>query len=440
LGNLTIPPKVQRIQTTYSEKAKNAPSFRFYSLYDKICNRDVLEFAYRQAKANDGSPGVDGVSFGKIEEEGRATWLDELARELREKAYVPGAVRRVYIEKANGKMRPLGIPNIRDRVVQTAAVIILGSIFDQDLPEEQYSYREGRNACDAVKKVQCLINRDKHLEVVDTDLSGYFDTIPHPELMKSLARRISDGTTLHLIKMWLEAPVVEEDKKTGHRTISTHNRDKRVGTPQGSPISPLLSNIYMRRFILAWKVQGHEDHFGGKIVNYADDLVICCKRDANGAMEVMKRLMGNLKLTVNEEKTKVCIMPEGKFSFLGYEFREHFSYKKQKKYLGTAPSGKSVKELTVAIHTQTSKKFGWMKTSDMSENLNRRLRGWANYFSTGAVSKVYGRISRYVVGRYRRWLKGKFKWRTLRYKHLNDRQLYEQYNLLDINSLIPKYS
>ena len=440
LGNLAIPERVQKIQKALYEKAKSAPTFRFYSLYDKICDEEVLEFAYRKTKQNGGAPGIDGQTFKMIEEQGRNIWIGELAKELREKAYVPGAVRRIFIPKPNGKMRPLGIPTLRDRVVQTAAVIILESIFEPDTPAEQYAYRHGKSAVEAVEKVQCLINRDRHLQIVDADLTGYFDNIPHPELMKCLARRISDGSMLRLCKMWLEAAVVEEDEKTGHITRTTYNRDNRIGTPQGAPISPLYSNLYMRRFILAWKQLGYEEEFSGKIVNYADDLVICCKRQGENALEDMRKMMARLKLTVNEEKTKLCHMPKDEFVFLGYVFKEVFSFKKKKKYIGTAPAEKSIKKIVDAIHDQTAANMGWMETSEMVKKLNWKIRGWAGYFKTGALSKSYSKISRHVASRFRHWLKRKFKWRTLHFKRLNDRQMYEEYKLVDINSLIPKYS
>jgi group II intron reverse transcriptase/maturase len=315
LGNLVTPNTIQRLQTALYEKAKREPNYRFYSLYDKIYRPDILGFAYRSARANRGAPGVDGETFADIEARGVDEWLGVLAKELREETYKPGPVRRVLIPKPNGKMRPLGIPNLKDRVIQTAAVLVLGSIFEADLAEEQYAYRSGKKAITAVETVQCLMNRDRYLQIVDTDLSGYFDVIPHDKLIKAVVRRVLDGKVIHLIKMWLKAPVVEQDKSSGtNNKVTQDNND--VGTPQGAVISPLLSNIYMREFIVAWKGTGCEKKYGGKVVNYADDLVICCKRDAKGALEDMKGLMEGLGLMVNEEKTKTCVMPGDEFSFL----------------------------------------------------------------------------------------------------------------------------
>jgi RNA-directed DNA polymerase len=254
--NLTTPPSVQKLQKALHDKAKGSPKFRFYALYDKVYRKDVLAFAYACCKAKGGAAGVDGQTFEGIEEYGVERWLDELAQELKSRSYRPTPVRRVYLPKADGKQRPLGVPTIRDRTVETAAVLVLEPIFEADLQPEQYAYRQDRSALDAVKHVHKLINTG-HQEIVDADLSGYFDSIPHAELLRSVARRVVDGAMLHLIKMWLEAPVEETDER-GNKHRSTRNREEGRGTPQGAPISPLLSNLYMRRFVLGWKKLGCE--------------------------------------------------------------------------------------------------------------------------------------------------------------------------------------
>ena len=279
--SLTPPSKVGKLQAALHTKAKNAPNYRFYALYDKLYRKDVLEYAYQRCRDNDGAPGVDRQAFRDIKEYGVDRWLDELAEELRRGTYQPQPVRRVYIPKPDGKQRPLGIPCIKDRVVQMAAVVVLEPIFEADLEPEQHAYRPGRDALGAVRRVERHL-RTGHTEVVDADLSGYFDSIPHVELMKSVSRRISDSRLLRLIKMWLETPVEETDAK-GDRHRTTRNKDQGMGTPQGSPISPLLSNIYMRRFVKGWRTGGHERRLDAHVVNYADDCAPRrCERTTSG--------------------------------------------------------------------------------------------------------------------------------------------------------------
>src|SRR2546428_3318831 len=254
--SLETPAKIRMLQRKLYLKAKEEPVYRFYLLHDKIYREDILAYAYKLAKSNQGAPGVDGQSFEQIESGGREEWLTGLRNELCAKTYKPQPVRRVMIPKPGGGERPLGIPTIRDRVAQTAAKLVLEPIFEADLQPEQYAYRADRSALDAVRQVHKLLNTG-HGQIVDADLCGYFDSIPHSDLLKSVARRIVDGAMLHLIKMWLEAPVEETDEK-GNKHRSTRNRDEGRGTPQGAPISPLLSNLYMRRFVLGWKKLGHE--------------------------------------------------------------------------------------------------------------------------------------------------------------------------------------
>ena len=314
--SLATPASVQKLQTALHAKAKEAPDVRFYAVYDKVYRRDVLAHAYERCRGNGGAAGVDNQSFEGIEQYGTERWLDELAQELKRRTYQAQPVRRVYIPKPDGKQRPLGIPTIRDRVVQTAAVLVLEPIFEADLQPEQYAYGADRSALDAVQHVHQLINTGQG-QIVDADLSSYFDSVAHAELMRSVARPIVDGAMLHLIKMWLEAPVEETDER-GNTHRSTRNRDEGRGTPPGSPISPLLSNLYMRRYVLGWKKVGHEKRWRAYIVNYADDLVICCRIGAEQALVAMRTMMSRLKLTVNARKTRVCYLPEEKFDFLGY--------------------------------------------------------------------------------------------------------------------------
>ena len=282
MGNLATPDSVQKLQTALHAKAKAEPGYRFYVLYDKISRDDILAHAYAQCRSNKGAPGVDRQDFEAVETYGVERWLGELALALRQETYRPDPIRRVYIPKANGKLRPLGISTLRDRVCMTAAMLVLEPIFEAGStsrcrPSELYAYRPGRNAQQAVVEVEELLFRG-HPEVVDADLADYFGSIPHADLLKSVARRIVDRRVLHLIKMWLDCPVEETDDR-GRRTRTTEARDKRRGIPQGSPISPLLANIYMRRFVLGWKMFGLERTLGSRLaMTYADDLVILCRR------------------------------------------------------------------------------------------------------------------------------------------------------------------
>ena len=315
---------VRKLQRALYAKAKSEPGYRFYALYDKMYREDVLAHAYAQCRSNKGAPGVDRQDFADIEACGVQKWLGELALALRDESYRPDPIRRVFIPKANGNLRPLGISTLRDRVCMTAAMLVLEPIFEADLPPEQYAYRPGRNAQQAATEVQERLHRGQR-DVVDADLADYFGSIPHAELMLSLARRVVDRRALHLIKMWLECAVEETDQR-GSKTRTTQAKDAGRGIPQGSPISPLLSNLYMRRFVLGWKKLGLERKLGSRIVTYADDLVILCKHGkAEEALQQMRMIMGKLKLTVNEEKTRICRVPEGEFDCLGYTFGRRYS-------------------------------------------------------------------------------------------------------------------
>ena len=425
--SLTTPESVQKLQTALHDKAKKSPAFRFYALYDKVYRKDVLTFAYACSKANGGVAGVDGQTFEDIEAYGAERWLDELTLELKNQTYRPLPVRRVYIPKPDGKQRPLGVPAIRDRAAMMAAVLVLDPIFEADLQPEQYAYRRDRSALDAVRRVHKLINTG-HREIVDADLSAYFDTLPHAELLKSVARRVVDGAMLHLIKMWLTAPVEETDER-GKKHRSTRNRDQGRGTPQGSPISPLLSNLYMRRFVLGWKVLGHEKRLGASIVNYADDLVICCRGRAQEALATMRVMMARLKLTVNETKTRVAKLPEEKFDFLGYTFGRCYSPKTGRAYLGTIPAKKRVKRICQAISNETGRNRTQSDHTAVVTKLNRMMTGWANYFCLGPVSKAYRAVDQHARRRLRWWLCHKHKVSRPGTGRFPDERLYGSYGL-----------
>jgi group II intron reverse transcriptase/maturase len=431
-------PKVQKLQAALQAKAKSAPTYRFYALYDKVYRTDVLEHALARCRHNGGAPGVDGQTFADIEVYGEAKWLGELAEELKKKTYRPQPVRRVWIPKPDGKQRPLGIPTIRDRVVQMAAVLVLEPIFEADLQPEQYAYRPDRSALDAVQAVHALVNTG-HTEVVDADLSGYFDSIPHSDLMKSLARRISDRHMLQLLKQWLEMPVEETDER-GHKQRTTRNKDEGKGSPQGAPISPLLANIYMRRFILGWKALGHEQRLDAHLVNYADDFVICCRGTAEQAMTAMRDMMAKLKLTVNETKTRLCRLPAETFDFLGYTIGRCYSKRTGRAYLGTRPSAKKVRRICDAITESTGRHTTLQPVGELVAQLNRMLVGWANYFRLGPVSQAYRAIDQHVCRRLRQWLCVKHKVQGRGTSRFPDQTLYQDLGLAKLRTQTRNFS
>jgi len=379
-------------------------------------------------RRNGGSAGEDGETIADIEARGVLAWLRELSRELREGTYQPQAVRQVMIpKKTPGKFRPLGIPSLRDRVAQTAAMLVLAPIFEADLQPEQYGYRPGRSAQDAVKRIHGLLNCGYN-EVVDADLSNYFGEIPHTELMKSITRRVSDGRMLALIKSWLIMPVVEEDDKGGKRRTNRARRERK-GTPQGSPISPLLSNLYMRRFILGWKVLGYAERVGAQIVCYADDFCILGHAAAEDMKMVAQRLMDRLKLKLNSQKTRCLRCPEEPFEFLGYRIGWNYRPNGRGRYIGTRPSKSSVQSICRKVSEQTSKKYGTHDAREVIQRLNWILSGWSNYFKCGQVSPAYQALDRHTTKRLRQWFCRKYKVRTGRYVHFSDAKLWETYGL-----------
>jgi len=400
--SLETPEKIRTLQNKLYLKAKGEPAYRFYLLYDKVWRADILSHAYRLCRANGGAPGVDGVWFDDIEEAGLEAWLAALAAELREEKYRPEAVRRKVIPKPDGGERVLGIPTIRDRVAQQAAKLVLEPIFEADFEPNAYGYRPKRGALDAVREVHHAIQHGE-VHVVDADLSKYFDTIPHRELMQSVVRRVSDGKMLRLIKMWLKAPVEETDDRGQKHRRGAGNSG--VGTPQGGVISPLLANIYIHRLLRTWKKYGLERHLGARIINYADDLVILCRSrfGAESALKALRWIVDRLGLRLNEQKTDLRHAREESFDFLGYTFGPMVSRRTGGRYLGVTPSKKRVKRFKQSLRT-VLKSGNQGRIGEVVAEVNRRTTGWANYFSVGTLSGVYRALDVYTCMLLRKFL------------------------------------
>jgi RNA-directed DNA polymerase len=406
---LQTPDKIRTFQRKLYLKAKSEPDFRFYLLYDKIYRTDILYHAYRMAKANGGSAGVDNVTFKDVESGGVDEWLSGIRDELRTKAYRPQSVLRMMIPKPGGGQRPLGIPTIRDRVIQTAAKLVLEPIFEADMEPNSYGYRPKRSALDAIRRVHELL-REGYTDVVDADLTKYFDTIPHSELMKCVSRRIVDRDVLRLIKLWLKVPVVENRNTDGRGSVSGGRKSKK-GTPQGGVISPLLANLYMNRFLKYWRIKGCNEVFCSQVISYADDFVVLSRGKAQEALQWISGVMDRLGLTLNREKTAVRDAYNGDFDFLGYTFGRIWFRKNGTWYTGASPSKASVKRLKqkVGAILKPSEKGAW---PDVRDRLNAVLRGWCTYFCYGTTQIAYRAVERNVYNRVRRFLVCRHKMRS----------------------------
>jgi RNA-directed DNA polymerase len=407
--SLTTPSKIRELQIKLYRKAKNEPEYRFYQLYDKVYREDILDHAYELARANDGAPGVDGESFKDIESSGLGEWKNGLREELRNKTYQPGyplgPVRRVMIPKSGGGERPLGIPTIRDRVAQTAAKLILEPIWEAELEPNAYGYRPRKSAQGAIRKVEELLH-EGYTDVVDADLSKYFDTIPHSELLQCVARRIVDRYMLHLIKMWLKVPVEERDGNGKRRLTGGKDHDR--GTPQGGVISPGLANLYMNRMLKGWRQNRRGEQFRAHMVNYADDFVILSRGKAAEALEWTRGVLERLELTLNEKKTSVRNAREERFDFLGYTFGPHYSPRTGREYIGHSPSKKSVSRIKTKVGELLvpGNMDPWEK---VCERLNQILKGWRAYFGCGSTSKAYRAVDEHVYDKVRHFLRRRHK-------------------------------
>jgi RNA-directed DNA polymerase len=426
--SLQTPIQIRTLQRKLYRKAKDEPEYRFYLLYDKIYREDILAHAYKLAKANGGAPGVDGQTFEQIESRGLEEWLAGIRKELQTKRCKPQPVRRVMIPKPGGGERPLGIPTIRDRVVQTAAKLVLEPIFEADLEACAYGYRPKRSAQDAIRKVHKLICQG-YTDVVDADLSKYFDKIPHRELMQCVARRIVDREMLRLVKMWLKAPVEERDDKGNRRMIG--GKKSSCGTPQGGVASPMLANLYMNRFLKYWRITERDKAFQAQVVNYADDFVILTRQHAEEARNWTGKVMTCLKLTLNVAKTQLRDARRESFDFLGYTFGPHHYRKDGHWYLGASPSKKSVARLRRKINEVLvpGNKGTWTEVRD---RLNSILRGWSSYFSYGTRLQAYRAVDNHVAERVRYFLRQRHRVRTRGTRTLTNDVIFSSLGVLHL--------
>lgn len=430
--SLETPDGVRRLQRKLYVKAKQEPAFRFYLLYDKVCRDDILTHAYRRSRAARGAAGVDGVTFADIEAAGVEPWLAALRKELCERTYRPAPVRRVMIPKPGGGERPLGIPTIRDRVVQTAAKLVLEPIFEADFEDSAYGYRPRRRAQDAVQAVHAAL-REGFTDVVDADLSKYFDTIPHHELLQSVARRVTDRHVLHLVKMWLTVPVEERDA-AGRRRMSGGKRSTR-GTPQGGVISPLLANIYMHRFLRAWRQRDKGQQYRARVISYADDFVIVSRGQAAAALAWTRGVMARIGLTLNDAKTTIRNARTESFDFLGYTFGPECYRQDGHWYLAAKPSKKSVQRVKVGVRAvlRPGNQARW---PEVAADLNRRLRGWATYFAYGTRVAAYRAIDHYVADTVQHFLRRRHKVPTRGTRRFGPQQVFGELGVLRLTSRV----
>lgn len=387
MATLTTPQKLRDLQRALYQRAKKEPKFRFYALYDKVYRKDVLEHAYALARANGGAPGPDGKSFEQIEMDGVEELLEGVHEELKTKRYKPGPVRRVYIPKVSGGERPLGIPNIRDRVVQTAVKLVIEPIFEADFEEDSFGFRPKRDAHQALEAIEEALQQGMSW-VLDADIEAYFDTIPHDRLMKAVAERVVDGAMLALIKAMLEAPVVD-DRDDGRP------RRSRRGTPQGGVISPLLANVYLHLVDRNFKRKTEKGVLCGRLIRYADDLVVMTPHQPTEERRWLEKLLGRLGLKLHSEKTRQLDARKEDFVFLGHELRWRYG---RKLYLDI--SAKALRRIRDELRART-RHFG-QSLPDTVKALNAYIRGARQYFRN-VVRRRLAKLDRFVLERVARW-------------------------------------
>ena len=434
---LLTPEKIRTLQRKLYTKAKQEPGYRFYALYDKVYRADILRHAYNLVRSNKGAPGIDGVSFETIEAgEGVELFLERLTEEVKNRTYRPMPVRRVMIPKPDGSQRPLGIPTIRDRVVQMAVKLVIEPIFEANFCECSYGFRPKRSAHDAVDDVADALHKGYSL-VIDADLSKYFDTIPHAKLMAVVAERIADGRILHLIKQWLKSPVVEKGKDgKGHISGGKSNRR---GTPQGGVISPLLANLYLHLLDRIWERHNLERRYAARLVRYADDMVVLSARDTDKPLSMLKHVLERLGLTLNEAKTNIVNAWDTSFDFLGFEIWMQRSMISGKAYPHVQPGKKAVVRIKAQTTDLTRRALTPMPLPMLIERLNQTLRGWTGYFHYRNSTQVLKMVKWHAEERLRTHLRKrhKIKFRAGGYERFPSRVLYERCGLFKVPTTAP---
>ena len=429
---LITPDRIRTLQRKLYCKAKQESNFRFYSLYDKVYREDILSHAYHLVRANKGAPGIDGVSFESIKEgEGEIKFLRKLEQELREKRYRCQPVRRVWIPKPDGSQRPLGIPTIRDRVVQQALKLVIEPVFEADFCDSSYGFRPKRSAHDAVDAISKALLTG-HCQVIDADLSKYFDTIPHAKLLAVVAERINDKAILALLKQWLKAPVVEQEN--GKRRTIGGGKKNRLGTPQGGVISPLLANLYLHLLDRIWERRELARRYGAQLVRYADDFVVLCKGRVDAPMQMVKMVLDKCDLQLNEKKTSVVNAHKEGFDFLGFRFQMRRSHRSGKVYPHVEPSKRSVKRVKAKVKALTNRRRTPVPLPWLIDEINDVVRGWSAYFHYLHSTKVLSRVKWFTEESVRKHLRIRYKVRTRTrgYGRFSTDFLYRQLGLYKI--------